>query len=56
MKPGKIQYKIKVWYRLSCGCVSRLLLDRIQNTGKCPRCWYRVFVIDTVYEKPDGEF
>jgi DNA-directed RNA polymerase subunit RPC12/RpoP len=55
MKPSKTLYKIKTWYILSCGCSVSLLIDRIQNGAVCPRCFFRVFILETCYEKPDGE-
>jgi hypothetical protein len=46
------QRKTAVYYILSCDCVTTMLLIPRGCTTTCPRHLERVFILETVYERP----
>lgn len=48
---------VHTWYLLSCSHTARQLWNARGNTTDCVQClmehqWHRVFILQTVYEKP----
>ena len=59
LKSARVKYKILVWYRLSCGCVTYDLFRARGCTTECIKehagNGQRYFILSTYYEKPEGD-